>query len=71
MAPDKSWSVHFYRDHKSWSRFPFIFVDKGRAMPKGAPALLKSRRHIPKYDAIQIWNQYRNEGWIIVLSQWM
>ena len=48
IDPNKHWSLRFHRDQKSWRNDLFVFLDKGRAMPDGSPALLKSRRHLPK-----------------------
>ena len=70
MAPDRKWSMRFHRDQKSWVRFPFVFMDKGRAMPDGSAALLKSRRHVPKSDAVETWKKLRAEGWNRVEPQW-
>ena len=39
--PQDGWTYRFQRDEKSWLQDPFVFVDKGRAMPDGSPALLK------------------------------
>ena len=40
--PKDGWTYRFQRDEKSWLQDPFVFVDKGRAMPDGSPALLKT-----------------------------
>ena len=42
--PEDGWTYRFQRDEKSWSLDPRVFVDKGRAMPDGSPALLKTRK---------------------------
>ena len=42
--PKDGWTYRFQRDEKSWLQDPFVFVDKGRAMPDGSPALLKTRQ---------------------------
>ena len=52
---DQHWAYRFHRDEKSWSRDPMVFVDMGRAMPDGSPALLKSRRHLHKDQAEEFW----------------
>ena len=70
IDPNKHWSLRFHRDQKSWSSNLFVFMDKGRAMPDGSPALLKSRRHLPKRDAVEIWNKLRADGWHRVEPQW-
>ena len=70
MAPDKQWTMRFHRDQKSWNRFPFFFMDKGRAMPDGSPALLKSRRYLAKYDALELWIHLQENGWSTVDPQW-
>ena len=40
------WSMCFQQDEKCWVRDQPVFVDMGRGMPDGEPALLKSRRHL-------------------------
>ena len=68
--PDHYWLLRFHRDPKSWTRFPFMFMDKGRSMKDGSPPLLKSRKHIPKCDAVEIWKKLLKKGWIKVDPQW-
>ena len=47
MATDaERWTYRFHRDDKSWTRDPKVFVDVGRPMPDGSPALLKTRQHL-------------------------
>ncbi len=62
--------MRFHRDHKSWTKYPYMFLDKGMAMKDGSPALLKSRSHLPKRDAIAIWKELKAEGWKNVQPQW-
>ena len=57
------WSVRFHRDQKSWVKEPCVFVDHGRKMPNGEPALLKSRRHMRLEDATVLWQQLLSYGW--------
>ena len=68
--PNHYWVIRFHRDSNSWNRCPFIFLDKGRSFANGLPALLKNRRHIPKFDAIKIWNELKKTGWKVVDPQW-
>ena len=70
MDPNKYWSIRFHKDKKSWARFPFVFMDKGRAMSDGSPALLKSRKHLPKCDAAELCKQLKADGWNTVEPQW-
>ena len=44
--PSDGWTYRFHRDDKSWLRDPKVFVDMGREMPDGSPALLKTRQHV-------------------------
>ena len=47
MATDaERLTYRFHRDEKSWVRDPKVFVDMGRPMPDGSPALLKTRQHL-------------------------
>ena len=40
------WICRFHRDEKAWIRDPRVFVDHGREMPSGQPALLKRREYL-------------------------
>ena len=44
--PKDGWTYRFQRNEKSWLQDPLVFVDKGRAMPDGSPALLKTRQYL-------------------------
>ena len=55
--------MRFHRDQKSWLRDPYVFVDMGRGMPNGEPALLKSRRYLRLEDAMTLWKDLRSYGW--------
>ena len=39
-------------------------------LPDGSAALLKSRRHVAKSDAVETWKKLRAEGWNRVEPQW-
>ena len=52
---DRHWACRFHRDEGSWVREPMVFVDLGREMPEGQPALLKSRQHLRREVAEQRW----------------
>ena len=49
-------------DKKSWVRDPMVFVDMGRAMPDGSPALLKTRRHLHRDQAEKFWKELVRTG---------
>ncbi len=68
--PEGKWSMRFHRDPKSWERYPFVFMDKGKVMNDGSPALLKSRLHLPKSDALMVWETLKLKGWECVEPQW-
>lgn len=57
------WTLRFHRDERSWLQDPRIFIDKGRGMPDGSPALLKSRRHLRRKEAEALWKSLRKGGW--------
>ena len=44
------------------ARDPYTFVDYGRQMRNGEPALLKSRQHI-KEAAVELWRSLVRSGW--------
>lgn len=60
--PKDGWTYRFQRDEKSWSVDPRVFVDKGRAMPDGSPALLKTRKHLRREDAEVLWKDLVRNG---------
>ena len=68
--PFSRWSLRFHPDQKSWHGNSFVFMDKGRAMPDGSPALLKSRSYLSKTDATEIWKKLILDGWRRVQPQW-
>ena len=47
-----------HRDEKSWGLHPRVFVGKGRAMPDGSPALLKTRQNLWREEAEKLWRIY-------------
>ncbi|MDC0261223.1 DUF1651 domain-containing protein [Synechococcus sp. AH-551-N17] len=67
---DGYWHKRFHRDERSWSKYPKIFIDDGRPMPDGSPALLKCRRHISRDRAEQLWKELRKQGWKQVEPVW-
>jgi hypothetical protein len=59
----------FHRDERSWSQDPMVFVDSGRPLP-GQPALLQSRRYLPRDAAATLWQALLKAGWRPVAPQW-
>ena len=45
------------------------FVDSGRPLP-GAPPLLKTRSHMRRNDARELWLRLKAQGWKQVGPQW-
>ena len=68
--PKDGWTYRFQRDEKSWLRDPFVFVDKGRAMPDGSPALLKTRQYLRRKIAEGMWKELVRKGWKKVPAVW-
>ena len=64
------WTLRFHRDERSWLQDPWIFVDQGRGMPDGSPALLKSRRYLRRKQAEVLWKALRKEGWKDAAPVW-
>ena len=67
---DRRWSFRFHRDPKSWVRDPKVFVDHGRGMPNGQPALLKSRQYLSDEDARKFWIELVRNGWAPTSPGW-
>ena len=45
------------------------FVDSGRPLPE-SPPLLKTRSHMRRNDARELWRKLRGQGWKQVDPQW-
>lgn len=67
---NRHWSMRFHRDLKSWFKDPRVFVDMGRGMPNGEPALLKSRRYLRRDEATVLWKQLLSYGWQKTAPVW-
>jgi len=67
--PQTTDTMRFHLDPKSWSAYPMYFVDSGRPLP-GAPPLLKTRSHMRRSDARQLWIKLKAQGWKQVDPQW-
>ena len=67
---DRHWCVRFHPDDKAWRKEPKVFVDTGRPMPDGQPALLKSRRHLHRQDAVALWQALMRSGWTATAPLW-
>lgn len=61
---ENGWGYRFHRDEKSWGQHPRVFVDKGRKMLDGSPALLKTRQHLRRQEAEKLWKSLLSTGWI-------
>lgn len=70
MDPQTRWTYRFHRDDRSWYQDPMVFVDKGRPMADGSPPLLKSRSHLHKDQAEQMWKDLVVGGWRRVPALW-
>ena len=62
QAPKTANTMRFHFDPKSWRSYPMYFVDSGRPLP-GAPPLLKTRSHMRRNDARELWLRLKAEGW--------
>lgn len=52
------------------SETPHVFVDKGKGMPDGSPALLKTRQHLRREQAEGMWKDLLRCGWQKVPAVW-
>ena len=68
--PEDGWTYRFQRDEKSWSVDPRVFVDKGRAMPDGSPALLKTRKHLRTKKAESMRRDLLRNGCEMISAVW-
>ena len=68
--PEDGWTYRFDRDEKAWAKDPRVFVDMGRAMPDGSPALLKTRKHLRREQAEGMWRNLLRSGWQKVPAVW-
>ena len=67
--PKTANTMRFHFDPKSWSAHPMYFADLGRPLP-GAPPLLKTRSHMRRNDARELWLRLKAQGWKQVDPQW-
>ena len=70
VDPVTNWAYRFHRDDRSWSQDPMVFVDKGRSMGDGTPALLKSREHLHRDQAQRLWKDLVKGGYRCVPALW-
>ena len=70
MNPSDRWTYRFHRDEKSWVRDQKVFVDMGRPMPDGSPALLKTRQYLRRDDAETLWKNLLRSGFQKVPAVW-
>ena len=70
MNPTDGWTYRFHPDEKSWFRDPKVFVDMGRGMSDGSPALLKTRQHLRREQAEGMWKDLLRMGWERVPAVW-
>lgn len=68
--PQDRWTYRFRRDEKAWVGDPKVFVDLGRQMPDGSPALLKNRKHLRREEAVALWKDLLRKGWRRVPAAW-
>ena len=67
---DHHWVCRFHRDERAWLRDPRIFVDHGRGMPNGEPALLKRREYLRRDEALKRWLVLLECGWSPIDPVW-
>ena len=71
MATDpERWTYRSHRDDNSWTRDPKVFVDMGRPMPDGSPALLKTRQHLRREEAEVLLRTLLRSGFQRVSAVW-
>ena len=68
--PQNRWTYRFQRDEKAWAQDPRVFVDMGRPMTDGSPALLKTRKHLRREKAEEMWRDLLRSGWQKVSAVW-
>ena len=68
--PEDGWTYRFDRDEKAWAKDPRVFVDMGRPMLDGSPALLKTRQHLRREQAEGMWKDLVRKGWEKVPAVW-
>ena len=69
--PQAYWWARFHRDPcGGWAKDQRVFVDHGRPMPDGQPALLRTRREMRYEDAVALWFQLKSLGWTVADAAW-
>ena len=64
------WTYRFHRDERSLTRDPKVFVDMGRPMPDGSPALLQTRQHLRREEAEVLLRTLLRSGFQRVSAVW-
>ena len=67
--PDGVWILRFRYDWESCEQNPRVIIDKGRLEKNGIP-LLKTRKRMRRYLAIQLWQRLLTTGWRRIEPQW-
>ena len=67
---DRRWACRFHRDEKAWVRDPRLFIDHGRGMPNGEPALLRRREYLRRDAAERRWKELVHSGWSATDPAW-
>ena len=75
LSPQEGWLsdgrqvLHFQpRRYNRWTQI--LEVTFGERLPDGQAPLLKHRRQLSREQAIQLWQQRRQQGWLPCAPQW-
>ena len=75
LSPREGWIsdgrqvLHFQpRRYDRWSQT--LEVTLGELMPGAEPPLLKKRKELTREQAIKVWRQKRQAGWLVCPPQW-
>ena len=60
--PTGQWTIRFHRDPRSWTEYPWFFIDRGQPSA-GENPVMQPRKHFSHVDALRFWKELRKEGW--------
>ncbi|QNI55263.1 hypothetical protein SynBIOSE41_02774 [Synechococcus sp. BIOS-E4-1] len=68
--PKTHWAMRFHQQSKTLDGDVQVVVENGRPMPHSQPALIKSRIHMAYDDAVSLYEELQQIGWMHCPAFW-
>jgi hypothetical protein len=68
--PQTHWAMRFHQDSTRFAGDAPVLVENGRAMPHSQPAIIKSRIHMAYADAVSLYKELQQIGWVHCPAIW-